>query len=370
VNMPDGISQNISLNSIRYLPFYLSMGNRFPEIEYAANAWWMKLTASVKRHKNLIAAYGNYIDHCIDLDIPVIFETIHLAEVLNIKYTAMWEICQDASQFYRKFKIPKRSGGFREIDMPFGELMQAQRTILCLILNKISIEDAAHGFCRGRSILTNAQCHLGETWLLKMDIKDFFPSISSNRVYRIFARLGYPPNVSYFLTNLCCINGHIPQGSPTSPVISNIIAKRLDRRLTKLASTYHANYSRYADDITFTGKYIPSRFISIVQEIIADEGFVTNTAKTRLIKGKRKKIVAGISVSGNMPRLPKDTKRKLRQEVHLVLKYGLYNQIDKMDSPNPMYLESLFGKLAFWQFVEPTNPFPRKAKEWLKNASI
>jgi len=208
-----------------------------------------------------------------------------------------------------------------------------------------------------RSVVDNARSHLGKKCLLKMDIKDFFPSITLRRVITIFLILGYPHKISYILAKVCCKNGCLPQGSPTSPCISNIVAKRLDKRLCSISLKYNSTYTRYADDLAFSGDYIPHRFIGFIEEILSGAGFSANTKKTKLIIDKGKKIVTGISISNNKLTIPRKTKRYLRKEAYFILRNGLHFHSERVNYRDPIYLERLIGKYSFWHYVEPENNY-------------
>ena len=177
--------------------------------DYDSNAFWQK-----------------YIEKCFNNNVPVILNFDHLAYLLNIEKGIIWNIVTFTGRYYREFIIPKRDGTTRNIDAPYPALYYVQKWILENILNNVSIHEAAYGFVKKRSIIGNAKAHLGKRCLLKIDIKDFFPSITLKRVIAIFLIFGYPHKISYFLAKMCCKDGCLPQGSPTSPYISNIIAKK------------------------------------------------------------------------------------------------------------------------------------------------
>jgi len=274
-----------------------------------------------------------------------------------------------SEMFYREFSIPKRNGSTRNIDAPYPSLYSIQRWILDNILSKIRIHASAFGFVKKRSVVDNAKMHLGKKCLLKMDIKEFFPSINLKRVIPIFLNLNYPQNISYILAKLCCKNGYLPQGSPASPYISNIVAKRLDSRLMAVSKTYFLQYSRYADDLVFSGDYIPHKFIKIVEEILQDEGFLPNKDKTKLIVGQGKKIITGISISNGKLTIPRNMKRTLRKEAHFILLNGLELHSAKINDRDPIYLERLIGKFNFWKCVEPESEYVLKTLNELKKCS-
>ncbi len=226
------------------------------------------------------------------------------------------------SSYYRTFNIPKRKGGYREICSPYPSLLYIQRWINNNILNTIPLEDNSHGFRCMKSIITNANQHLGTKALLKMDIENYFPSISLNRVIEIFQRCGYPNKISYYLSSFCCLNNSLPQGAATSPTLSNIVFKKADRRLNGLAKRWNLTYTRYADDLTFSGDYIPHDFSSYVTSIINDEGFNVNKTKTTLITKKGKKLLQEYQLLQTKCVYPEKKKREYRKEAHYLTKFG------------------------------------------------
>jgi hypothetical protein len=298
--------------------------------------------------------YFSYIENCYTKNIPIIFNLDHFQKILGIKKEIILSILF-SDKYYREFTIPKRNGKLRKIDAPYPVLLMIQRWILDNILSTIVLNSAATGFIKNKSIKDNAFVHIGTKCLLKMDIKDFFPSVSLNRIICIFENLGYPHKISYFLAKLCCKDNCLPQGSPTSPYISNIIAKRLDIRLKALSKKCNLVYTRYADDITFSGDYISSKYIKHVYTIITSEGFIPNFEKTRLVIGNGKKIITGLSISNDKLTIPRKKKRELRKNAFYILLNGLekYSQITK--KYDPIFLERLIGKYTFWKFIEPDN---------------
>ncbi|WP_051002492.1 reverse transcriptase family protein [Sulfurovum sp. AR] len=223
------------------------------------------------------------------------------------------------------------------------------------ILKKTQISHHAHGFAIKKSIITNAKIHVGQKQLLKLDLKDFFPSIKLNRIIHVFSSLGYPNIIAYYLATICSYEDALPQGASTSPMLSNIIAKQLDKRLISFSKKFNLKYTRYADDLTFSGDEIPATLIKYITDIIEDEGFKLNTTKTRLYQEKSKRIVTGISVIGSKIKIPRKYKRELKQELHYIFKYSLESHISKKKIRRLDYLLSLIGKVNFWISVEPDN---------------
>ncbi|WP_165026920.1 retron St85 family RNA-directed DNA polymerase [Dysgonomonas sp. ZJ279] len=310
--------------------------------------------------------YIDYISLLSENNVPIIFEFNHLALLLGRKQHYLASVVNSPENHYREFKLPKRKGGYREISAPYPALMEMQYWIYQNILKSIRIHSSAHGFINSKSIITNAKIHTGQTELLKLDLKDFFPSISLNRIISVFKNVGYPNQIAFYLAKICTYEECLPQGAPTSPCLSNIIAKNLDKRLMKLAKSLNLRYTRYADDLTFSGNKIPAKVIEYISTIIVDEGFVINQDKTRLYKNKGQRIVTGISVLEKELKLPREYKRVLRQELFFIEKYGLKSHLAKKKQRKANYIFSLIGKLNFWLSIEPENQFALKNIEKLK----
>ncbi len=326
---------------------------------------WKKYFHSRGVSDEVISEYLPYIKKIQGNNAPVIFEFEHLSRLIGIKRCELAKIVNSPENYHRKFSIPKRKGGRREIVSPYPSLLHCQTWIYKNILLPQPVHDCAHGFVPGRSIITNAEKHLSKKTLLKLDLKNFFPSIPINWVVNYFSSLGYANNVAFYLAALCCYEGKLSQGSSTSPYLTNILLLSLDRRLIGLANRYDLAYTRYADDLTFSGNYIPHKYIDIVSGFIDDYGLSINPEKTRLHTKQGQRIVTGISVSGNELKLPRSTKRELRKEIHYIQAFGFLSHVTKKKIKHPCYLESLIGKFGFWLHVEPNNNFAKKALEHL-----
>lgn len=286
---------------------------------------------------------------------PIIFEVEHLSLLLGVEYLTMQAMINGTSKFYREFTIKKRSGGSRTIHAPYPSLLQCQDWIYQNILLNCAVHDNAHGYIPGRSIFTNASPHLNCKVLLKMDLKDFFPSIGIGWVINFFSGLGYSQGVSYALASLCCNKDSLVQGASTSPYLTNILLHGLDRRLARLASKNYLNYTRYADDMTFSGGYISSKLPALVESIVLDYGLVLNTRKTRLMINKNKKIVTGLSVAAETLRITRELRRSIKQAVHYIERYGFLSHVSQEKIKDPFYLDSILGKVNFWLQAEPDN---------------
>ena len=311
---------------------------------------------------------GSWLRHAMGVTTPVApytprFEkeaVIWCAALLGVEVNRLEEILNNVSGHYQEFWMRKRSGGYRMISAPDKDLQAIQSTIYSRILSSVTIvHPAAVGFRCGRSVVDNAAPHLGKRYVLKMDIHDFFGSIRSPRVRQTFKKIGYPENVSKVLGALCCLHRHLPQGAPTSPALSNIVGYEMDRKLAALAAEYGLTYTRYADDLTFSGDVFPKeQIIPQVKRIIRDEKFEPNHKKTHFMNQSSKKIITGVSVaSGVKLTIPKSKKREIRKNVYFILTKGLAEHQRRIGSHDPAYLKRLIGMLCYWRAIEPDNTY-------------
>lgn len=222
---------------------------------------------------------------------------------------------------YRTFEIPKRSRGeMRTIHAPNHGLLRIQRLLaLCLTAAFTTCDNAAHGFVVGRSILTNAQQHVGRRFVLNLDLKDFFPSTHIGRVVAILQLEPFrlPKKAAFLISNLCCDQGVLPQGAPTSPLLTNAVCQRLDRQLRQLASRFRCRYTRYADDLTFSSNRpaFTQEFHSALNEIITGQGYEQNLKKQRLQNADTRQEVTGLIVN-EKANVPREYYRQIRAMLH------------------------------------------------------
>ncbi len=242
----------------------------------------LKLWAAYYQSRNVSHEFTeqclNYAKPLFKQDMPVIFDFQHLCLLLGLNAEYLQSVIYGSESHYREFTI-------------------LQRWIYDNILSKAKVNYCAHGFRPKRSILTNAKIHVENKYLLKLDLKDFFPSIKINQVINVFRGFGYSNHVSFFLGAICCVDGHLPQGAPTSPALSNIIARHLDNRLLGLAKKMGYRYTRYADDLAFSGEMIKPELTEYVAKIIMECGFDVNVGKIKLYKGDGAKILTGVSLA-------------------------------------------------------------------------
>ena len=244
----------------------------------------------------------------------------HIAKKTKIDIQSFGWIVRDWNNLEREYghiKLKKKSGGIRQILAPSERLKYIQRAINEKILAKQKLHLACHGFRKKKSIVTNAKPHIRKKIIINIDLKDFFPSISANRVYGIFKSIGYDDKAARFLTRVCTCHGILPQGAPTSPTLANLTCRLLDRRLTGLARKLKGRYTRYADDITFSGKDNIISAISIIRQIIKDEGFTVAEKKVRIVRKGNRQEVTGLTVNEKVS-VPRAIRKKLRAVIHRV----------------------------------------------------
>jgi retron-type reverse transcriptase len=272
---------------------------------------------------------------------------------------------------YVSFTVPKRSGGLRTLSAPHRKLAAAQDWVRRNILDRLPVEEPAQGFIAGRSILTNARKHVGRAVVVNLDLETFFPSITFPRVRSVFWRLGYSPAVATVLALLCTecprrpaeYQGNtyhvatgprgLPQGACTSPALSNQVARRLDKRLGGLAAKLGMTYTRYADDLTFSGGqelhdrvgYLMAR----VRHLAAEEGFSVNGKKTRVLRRNAAQCVTGLVVN-DRPGVPRAEVRRVRAILHRARAEGLDAQNRE---GRPHFRAWLRGKIAFIGMARP-----------------
>lgn len=244
----------------------------------------------------------------------------HLAKPITGKVLNYYAFHKKATR-YSTFQVPKRTRGeMRAIKAPDKGLRRIQRLLLlCLTAAFTTCDEAAHGFVPGRSVLTNAQPHAGRRFVLNLDLKDFFTNTHFGRVERVLQLTPFnlSPTVARLVANLCCDQGSLPQGAPTSPLLTNVVCQRLDRRLRQLATRHRATYTRYADDLTFSSQRPAFReqFYAELKVILDAEGYQENEQKRRLQLPNTRQEVTGIVVN-EQPSVPREYVRQIRAMLH------------------------------------------------------
>ena len=279
--------------------------------------------------------------------------------------------------------IRKRSGAYRLLEAPRPRLKAIQRQILRGIIDLVPPHEATHGFRRHRSVLTNASLHTNRDVVLRIDLADFFAAVTEARVGAIFRSLGYPDTVARTLAALCCTptpievlaarplrqtptdnrerhtqrlllaGSHLPQGGPSSPALANLAAFRLDRRLVGLALKWDARYTRYADDLVFSGnRRLGSQatsFIGTVGAIASEEGFAVRFRKTRVMHRAVRQQIGGIVVN-ERPGLPRDELKQLEAILYNCVRHGAAQQ---NRAAHPNFRAHLAGRVSWAECAGP-----------------
>ncbi len=266
----------------------------------------------------------------------------HLAELLDITAERLQEILLTADKQYQVYPLIKGRKK-RWIEAPTSVLKQLQRRLLDAVLYRLTPDDAAHGFVPGRSIVTNARQHCGQDWVVTMDIRDFFPTIRAEIIFRQLAGLDMTEEAREQLVVLVTRNGRLPQGAPTSPHLANLVARRLDERLKQLAASSGWRYTRYADDLAFSGAGEPKKLILAVDQIVITEGFQSAHRKTQLMSRHQRQIVTGLVVNKKVA-LPRHKRRVLRAMLHQLRSTNTYPQLN---------LSMIHGHLALAAHIDP-----------------
>jgi len=272
---------------------------------------------------------------------------------------------------YQRFRIPKKTGGERVISAPQPRLKRAQYWVLDNILNAVKLHDAAHGFVTQRSIVSNARNHVGRDVVINLDLKDFFPTLTFARVKGLFEALGYAEAVATPLALICteaavdemALDGKryfvaggprlLPQGAPSSPAITNLICRKLDRRLSGLAGKLGFTYSRYADDLTFSACGEATRrigtLLKAVDGIVSAEGFTVHPDKTRVMRKSSRQEVTGLTVNERVA-VPRPLLRRFRAVLQQVETHGPEG---RHFGPGRNVVNSLLGFAHFVSMVDP-----------------
>lgn len=274
------------------------------------------------------------------LGLPVWRTERDVADALGIPVGMLWHFAshrmKERVPHYVAFEVKKRSGGVRVIFAPKRRLKALLRKLDALLVKRLPVSDCAHGFVKGRSIRTGAEAHVGRAFVLRLDLKDFFPSVTFARVRGLLIGYGYSYPVAATLATLCTearrqpvevdgVVSHVPvgerhcvQGAPTSPGLCNAMVLRMDRRLAGLARKFGCAYTRYADDLTFSGDVERKAMIGLRERamvIVREEGFEVNAEKTRLQSKGARQTVTGVVVN-RVAGLSRQERRRMRAEAH------------------------------------------------------
>lgn len=321
-----------------------------------------------------------------------------IAAVLKRPLKDITMLAYSGIEKYKAFSIPKKKENeFRTIVAPIGYLKAVQRQLLVFFEDIYAPPLCVHGFVRDKSIATNAKCHVKKKAILSLDIEDFFPSIKACRIHGLFRSkpFEFSNEVANLLTELVCFEGALPQGAPTSPVLSNMICFQMDKQLLDYARQEGVIYTRYADDMYFSstsvwrakslyeinecGAIVPN---SMISDCILNNGFRVNESKTHVATRSSRQLVAGV-VANRKCNFLRAEYRELRVLFHNWEKWGLDYAAGEYMEHRPFYARRLVdetgnlcekkfvahvrGRLQYCQMIDDRNDFPSKPllKLWL-----
>lgn len=294
------------------------------------------------------------LEACVLPDIPTDADLARWLQLSREQLRWLAPATPAVVEHYRYGLQPKQTGGLRLLETPKAELKRVQRHILHTLLSQVPVHEAAHGFTVGRSVKTHAAAHVGQAVVIRFDLQDFFGSVGAAQVNAVWRTLGYPEGVARSLTALCTHrtagmvierlrddggldwmgakrlgSAHLPQGAPTSPALANLCAFNLDLRLEGLAWVFGASYTRYADDLVFSGpESLRRQFRALhawVAEIVRDEGFTLHPDKTRCLPRHQRQRVSGVVVNVH-PNVPRDDFDRLKACLHQSVLHGPASQ--------------------------------------------
>lgn len=286
---------------------------------------------------------------------------------LGFSAKALYGVSYHRHKHYHPAKVPKGNGEFRELCVPDEFLKTIQRRIADRLLVYEEISPFATAYRPGGSTLVNAAPHVGKPVLLKLDIRHFFDHIIYPMVKeKAFPAERYSEANRILLSMLCIYKDALPQGAPTSPVISNIIMREFDDTVGAWCLSKGITYTRYCDDMTFSGDFEPCEVIQLVKNELGKSGLFLNDKKTVVLRDGQKKAVTGIVVN-EKPNVSAAYRRKLRQELYFCQKYGLDEHIHRLglDISAPQYAMQLLGRVNYVLQITPNNAEMRQYKEWL-----
>lgn len=267
----------------------------------------------------------------------------------------LYELSNHPEHHYKKAVIPKKSGGTRTLWMPDEKMAFVQRRLLHEILEGFEVSPYAAAYQKGKQIRDHALVHQNKKMVVKLDIRDFFGSISWIQVYqKVFRKTLFPSPLRRLFTGLCCFQEALPQGAPTSPAVSNLVMRSFDDSLGAWCSIRKISYTRYCDDLTFSGDFDPGTVIRKAGAFLEQMGFSLNEKKTHVFTRAARQEVTGIVVNDKL-QVPGTYRRKLRQECYYCRKYGVKEHMERTGKKEPVsqYVNCLLGRIQYVLQIHP-----------------
>lgn len=294
-------------------------------------------------------------------------ELSSLEHDLGIPVKTLYAVSNHLSGHYRKVLLPKKDGGYRKLSVPDEILKKIQRKITNVLLSSMPVSGYAKAYRFGSTTLKNAAPHVGKPVVLKLDILHFFDSIRYSDVKeKAFPAEIYAGNIRILLAMLCYYKDFLPQGAPSSPAITNIIMFDFDEMVGSWCKERGIAYTRYCDDMTFSGDFEPGEVIRFVEVELKKMGFLLNGQKTRIQRSGQQQAVTGIVVN-EKPNTGVEYRRKLRQELYYCRKYGVTEHLRKtcLNTTEEAYLQHLLGKVNYVLQICPEDAYYNASRQWL-----
>lgn len=312
----------------------------------------------------------------VDSNCIVIYDQKHFAELVGYDYGYILALSSNLEHNYKEYSIPKKRGGIRVLEEPYPDLKDIQSWILKNILvpaSKKMLSPVAKAFIPKKNIRENARLHKKHNIVVALDVENFFGTVRYGCIYEVYRTIGYSKALATLLAKLCTYKGYLPQGAPTSPMLSNLVMKRIDEQLWSYCKSRKIIYTRYADDLTFSGDTIHiGHLITYVKQVLLLRYLHLNTQKTKVMGRGNRQSVTGVVVNEKL-QVSKAYRDKIRQEIYYCIKYGFDSHMQRYSSKpdwiksKSQYIQHLYGKVKFVLQINPQDRTFIKYAEWLKS---
>lgn len=312
-----------------------------------------------------IAKCLSYAKTLIDKRFPVIYSIPHFASLVGYNTSYIHRARIFTRFFYRYFSIKKSDNSKRYLSEPLPSLKSIQIWILKEILYKNKVSRYTKGYVPSKGIKEHVMYHTAQRVVLTLDIKDFFNSVNSALVEGLFIKMGYSKKISKMLSELCLLNNHLPQGAPTSPYISNLILKDFDEEIGAYCMNRKYKYTRYADDLAFSGDLETDDIQKFVSERLRELDLVLNEDKSKIMYRNDPQLITGIIVN-QKSQVPKRERNAIRNSMFYIKKFGLDNHMAMTSINKQNYLKHLLGKINYVLTINSRDEEFKDYKTFLK----
>lgn len=312
----------------------------------------------------------NYAEKLFNNNLPIVYNITHLSNLTLIKKNYIMQaatVSKHSEAYYREFSIPKKKRHeTRTIFEPLPNLKNIQYWILRNILYNIPVSPYAKAYKVNVGLKQNLRFHKDQKKVLNLDIENFFPSIKIEVINNVFLQLGYSTTVSKILSKLCALKDTLPQGAPTSPYLSNIVMIPFDEAVSQFCKNLKIHYTRYSDDLSFSGDFDEVQVQSYVEEKLNQLGFNLNDRKRKLMHSSQRQIVTGVVVNEKI-QLAKEDRKRLRQIFHYTDKFGFGSHLERQNVSPKIYIDKLLGKINFGLYLNKKDATLLRYKLFLLN---